>query len=162
MAKFGIALEWGSRGRWFESSHSDHSEMTFGCQVTAQARPPRQQRSFFVSGLQTLRWFAIRFFWFAATFYALHEKSLLTHFVAAPFRIVTAIAGSRFCFFTFLVCNPVFLIRSDFLCFASKSHLSLVPSLLLSKSQSLILDCAFVFYLIIDLSCSDNTIKRHA
>ena len=24
MAKFGIALEWGSRGRWFESSHSDH------------------------------------------------------------------------------------------------------------------------------------------
>jgi hypothetical protein len=25
-----------------------HSEMTFGCQVTAQARPPRQQRSFFV------------------------------------------------------------------------------------------------------------------
>ena len=23
MAKFGIALEWGSRGRWFESSHSD-------------------------------------------------------------------------------------------------------------------------------------------
>ena len=27
MAKFGIALEWGSRGRWFESSHSDHLEM---------------------------------------------------------------------------------------------------------------------------------------
>ena len=24
VAKFGIALEWGSRGRWFESSHSDH------------------------------------------------------------------------------------------------------------------------------------------
>ena len=23
VAKFGIALEWGSRGRWFESSHSD-------------------------------------------------------------------------------------------------------------------------------------------
>ena len=23
LAKFGIALEWGSRGRWFESSHSD-------------------------------------------------------------------------------------------------------------------------------------------
>ncbi len=26
VAKFGIALEWGSRGRWFESSHSDQSE----------------------------------------------------------------------------------------------------------------------------------------
>ena len=25
VAKFGIALEWGSRGRWFESSHSDQS-----------------------------------------------------------------------------------------------------------------------------------------
>ena len=25
MAKFGIALEWGSRGRWFESSHSDQT-----------------------------------------------------------------------------------------------------------------------------------------
>ena len=24
LAKFGIALEWGSRGRWFESSNSDH------------------------------------------------------------------------------------------------------------------------------------------
>ena len=23
VAKFGIALEWGSRGRWFDSSHSD-------------------------------------------------------------------------------------------------------------------------------------------
>ncbi len=23
LAKFGIALEWGSRGRWFESSNSD-------------------------------------------------------------------------------------------------------------------------------------------
>ena len=27
VAKFGIALEWGSRGRWFESSHSDHLPM---------------------------------------------------------------------------------------------------------------------------------------
>ena len=26
VAKFGIALEWGSRGRWFESSHSDHKD----------------------------------------------------------------------------------------------------------------------------------------
>ena len=26
VAKFGIALEWGSRGRWFESSHSDHKK----------------------------------------------------------------------------------------------------------------------------------------
>ncbi len=26
VAKFGIALEWGSRGRWFDSSHSDHAE----------------------------------------------------------------------------------------------------------------------------------------
>ena len=26
VAKFGIALEWGSRGRWFESSHSDHEK----------------------------------------------------------------------------------------------------------------------------------------
>ena len=42
---FGSCL--GPRGRWFETSHSDHSEMTFGCQVTAQARPPRQQRSSF-------------------------------------------------------------------------------------------------------------------
>ena len=25
VAKFGIALEWGSRGRWFESSHSDQT-----------------------------------------------------------------------------------------------------------------------------------------
>ena len=26
VAKFGIALEWGSRGRWFNSSHSDHGK----------------------------------------------------------------------------------------------------------------------------------------
>ena len=26
VAKFGIALEWGSRGRWFESSHSDQEK----------------------------------------------------------------------------------------------------------------------------------------
>ena len=44
----------------FESRQRHHSEMTFGCQMTAQARPSRQQRSFFVSELQTLRWFAIR------------------------------------------------------------------------------------------------------
>ena len=25
LAKFGIALEWGSRGRWFESSNSDQN-----------------------------------------------------------------------------------------------------------------------------------------
>ena len=30
VAKFGIALEWGSRGRWFESSHSDQSEYPVG------------------------------------------------------------------------------------------------------------------------------------
>ena len=35
---------------------------------------------------------------FAATFYASHEKSLLTHSVAAPLKIVTAHAGLRFCF----------------------------------------------------------------
>ena len=29
MAKFGIALEWGSRGRWFESSHSDQNWEVF-------------------------------------------------------------------------------------------------------------------------------------
>ena len=29
VAKFGIALEWGSRGRWFESSHSDHVGASF-------------------------------------------------------------------------------------------------------------------------------------
>ena len=29
VAKFGIALEWGSRGRWFESSHSDHAECPY-------------------------------------------------------------------------------------------------------------------------------------
>ena len=27
VAKFGIALEWGSRGRWFESSHSDQEKV---------------------------------------------------------------------------------------------------------------------------------------
>ena len=27
VAKFGIALEWGSRGRWFESSHSDQKRL---------------------------------------------------------------------------------------------------------------------------------------
>ena len=27
VAKFGIALEWGSRGRWFESSHSDQKSL---------------------------------------------------------------------------------------------------------------------------------------
>lgn len=32
----------------FESRQRHHSEMTFGCQMTAQARPSRQQRSFFV------------------------------------------------------------------------------------------------------------------
>ena len=35
---------------------------------------------------------------FAATFYASHEKSLLTHFVAAPPKIAIADAGLRFCF----------------------------------------------------------------
>ena len=31
LAKFGIALEWGSRGRWFESSNSDHkNRKSFG------------------------------------------------------------------------------------------------------------------------------------
>ena len=34
---------------------------------------------------------------FAATFYASHEKSLLTHFVAAPPKIAIADAGLRFC-----------------------------------------------------------------
>ena len=29
VAKFGIALEWGSRGRWFESSHSDQEKSLF-------------------------------------------------------------------------------------------------------------------------------------
>ena len=29
VAKFGIALEWGSRGRWFESSHSDQENRCF-------------------------------------------------------------------------------------------------------------------------------------
>ena len=35
---------------------------------------------------------------FAATFYASHEKSLLTRFVAAPPKIAIADAGLRFCF----------------------------------------------------------------
>lgn len=35
---------------------------------------------------------------FAATFYASHEKSLLTHFVAAPLKIVTALLGHDFVF----------------------------------------------------------------
>ena len=30
VAKFGIALEWGSRGRWFESSHSDQKRSVLG------------------------------------------------------------------------------------------------------------------------------------
>ncbi len=33
MAKFGIALEWGSRGRWFESSHSDQGSILIGCSL---------------------------------------------------------------------------------------------------------------------------------
>ena len=49
VAKFGIALEWGSRGRWFESSHSDHVVTksgfvtTFFCfkgKAEASAQPP--------------------------------------------------------------------------------------------------------------------------
>ena len=35
---------------------------------------------------------------FAATFYASHEKSLLTHSVAAPPKIAIADVGLRFCF----------------------------------------------------------------
>ena len=35
---------------------------------------------------------------FAATFYALHKKSLLIHFVAAPPKIVTALLGHDFVF----------------------------------------------------------------
>jgi len=38
-----------------------HSEMTFGCQVTAQARSPRQQRSFFVQNHNRCRWVVILF-----------------------------------------------------------------------------------------------------
>ena len=45
----------------FESRQRHHSEMTFGCQMTAQARPSRQQRSFFVSGSQSLRWIVSRY-----------------------------------------------------------------------------------------------------
>jgi hypothetical protein len=29
VAKFGIAPEWGSGGRWFKSSHSDHAECSY-------------------------------------------------------------------------------------------------------------------------------------
>ena len=45
----------------FESRQRHHSEMTFGCQMAAQARPSRQQRSFFVSGSQSLRWIVSRY-----------------------------------------------------------------------------------------------------
>ena len=31
LAKFGIALEWGSRGRWFESSNSDQKRTRHIC-----------------------------------------------------------------------------------------------------------------------------------
>ena len=31
LAKFGIALEWGSRGRWFESSNSDQNSRNCIC-----------------------------------------------------------------------------------------------------------------------------------
>ena len=33
VAKFGIALEWGSRGLEFESQHSDQSEYRFGTPI---------------------------------------------------------------------------------------------------------------------------------
>ena len=45
----------------FESRQRHHSEMTFVCQMTAQARPSRQQRSFFVSASQSLRWIVRRY-----------------------------------------------------------------------------------------------------
>ena len=45
----------------FESRQRHHSEMTFGCQMAAQARPSRQQRSFFVSDSQSLRWIVSRY-----------------------------------------------------------------------------------------------------
>ena len=46
VAKFGIALEWGSRGRWFESSHSDQKRKRgvspssfFGLNAKSNQRP---------------------------------------------------------------------------------------------------------------------------
>ena len=49
---------------------------------------------------------------FAATFYASHEKSLLTHFVAAPPKIAIADAGLRFCFSNLAVIHSVQIIHA--------------------------------------------------
>ena len=49
VAKFGIALEWGSRGRWFESSHSDQTQESvapaFFCFVKSSRFEPIKCRS---------------------------------------------------------------------------------------------------------------------
>ena len=49
VAKFGIALEWGSRGRWFESSHSDQTQESvapaFSCFVKSSRFEPIKCRS---------------------------------------------------------------------------------------------------------------------
>ena len=81
--------------------------------------------SLLLSEMQTLRWFAFRFLFFglihsvqlthvaadcilfAATFYASHEKSLLTYSVAAPLKIVTALLGHDFVFLIWKLIHSV-------------------------------------------------------
>ena len=87
------------------SVHMTHSEMTFGCQVDAQARPPRQQRSFFVQARN-------RF------------------------------AGLRAWFLP--LCKVRFAPTFFYSCGTRERHPH-APLLLLPKSQSLTLDCDFVF-----------------
>ena len=62
VAKFGIALEWGSRGRWFESSHSDQGSTcvrrrcSFFAELCEPAASWRRRRvPSAAAGRQTLR-----------------------------------------------------------------------------------------------------------
>ncbi len=56
VAKFGIALEWGSRGRWFESSHSDQKGLTaYAVGPFCICNPDSNQRPFARSAIKSSR-----------------------------------------------------------------------------------------------------------
>ena len=55
--------------------------MTFGCQAAAQARPPRQQRSFFVQNCDRWRWVTVLHFLFGNS-----SIVLRTHMIAEHYR----------------------------------------------------------------------------
>ena len=79
VAKFGIALEWGSRGRWFESSHSDH--VGASCVSLAPTFLKVRARSRHCSSFPNrnrLRWVAIWVRRFAADLSRYGEISILT------------------------------------------------------------------------------------